>query len=62
MMDQANVYREKVTDCEEVILENLTAAGMSALSKALPDYTRLKRLTLRSFDCREDDAFAFAEA
>eukprot|EP00438_Fugacium_kawagutii_P031798 Skav231004 [mRNA] locus=scaffold1822:270576:279663:- [translate_table: standard] len=59
---QEKIFVQKVTNCEDLLLEGLPATEMMALARALPQYTKLKSLRIRKFRCGEAEAKALAEA
>eukprot|EP00438_Fugacium_kawagutii_P036586 Skav215326 [mRNA] locus=scaffold2135:43414:45030:- [translate_table: standard] len=59
---QAKVFQEKVSACESLVLEGISAAQMAALAEVLPFYGCLKSLKLSDFECNEEEAMAFSEA
>ena len=59
---QEKIFREKVTECQHLLLEGLPAKEISALAHALPHYENLKSLRLRRFQCGEEEAASLGEA
>eukprot|EP00438_Fugacium_kawagutii_P008246 Skav226265 [mRNA] locus=scaffold2708:183038:183277:- [translate_table: standard] len=59
---QQKIFTQKVTDCEDLVLEGLPATEMLALARALPKYSKLKTLSISCFQCCEAEATAVAEA
>ena len=59
---QAKIYHQKVSVCEEAVLEHLPAAEVTKLAAALPHYKQLRTLRLRNFECSPDEAKALGEA
>eukprot|EP00438_Fugacium_kawagutii_P027789 Skav220644 [mRNA] locus=scaffold112:658979:660630:- [translate_table: standard] len=59
---QEKIFIQKVTECEELLLEGLPASEMWALAHALPQYTKLKSLAIRTFRCEAAKACCAVEA
>ncbi|CAL1171371.1 unnamed protein product [Cladocopium goreaui] len=53
---QQKIFREKVIECQHLVLEGLPAQEILALARALPHYENLKSLTVRRFQCGEEEA------
>ena len=59
---QHKIFHEKVTVCEHLELEGLPASEMLALSHALPYYSCLQSMKLKTFRCGKEEATAFGKA
>ena len=59
---QAKIYHEKVADCEVAAFENLSGAEVLRLASALPDFRKLRSLTLRHIECDEQQAAKLMQA
>ena len=59
---QEKIFREKVTECQHLVLEGLPAQEILALAHALPHYKNLKSLKVRRFQCGEEEATSLVEA
>ena len=59
---QEKIFREKVTECQHLVLEGLPAQEILALAHALPHYKNLKSLKVRRFQCGEEEATSLGKA
>eukprot|EP00434_Breviolum_minutum_P042002 symbB.v1.2.037370.t1/scaffold5500.1/size26397/1 len=59
---QEKIYFEKVTACEELILEGLPGTEVAALAATLPDFKNLKTMKVSNFECGKAEAKALGEA
>ena len=59
---QQKIFREKVIECQHLVLEGLPAQEILALAHALPHYENLKSLTVRRFRCGEEEATSLGKA
>ena len=59
---QQKIFREKVIECQHLVLEGLPAQEILALARALPHYENLKSLTVRRFQCGEEEATSLGKA
>ena len=59
---QQKIFREKVIECQHLVLEGLPAQEILALAHALPHYENLKSLTVRRFQCGEEEATSLGKA
>ena len=59
---QAKIYHQKVSVCQEAVLEHLPAAEVTKLAAALPHYQQLRTLRVRNFECGPHEAKALGEA
>ena len=59
---QEKIFREKVTQCQDLVLEGLPASEILALARALPHFENLKSLKVTNFRCGEEEAKALGEA
>ena len=59
---QAKIFFEKVTACEESVLQQIPSTELGALARALPHYRCLKVLRLLEFEAGAEEADAFAKA
>ena len=51
---QEKIYFEKVTACEELVLEGLPGTEVAALAAALPDFKNLKSMKAPPITCKSD--------
>ena len=51
---QEKIYFEKVTACEELILEGLPRTEVAALASTLPDFKNLKTMKVPPITCKSD--------
>ena len=59
---QQKIFREKVIECQHLVLEGLPAQEILALAHALPHYENLKSLKVRRFRCGEEEATSLVKA
>ena len=59
---QEKIFREKVTECQHLVLEGLPAQEILALAHALPHYKNLKSLKVWRFQCDEEEATSLGKA
>ena len=59
---QQKIFREKVIECQHLVLEGLPAQEILALARALPHYENLKSLTVTRFQCGEEEATSLGKA
>ncbi|CAE7783018.1 Nlrc3 [Symbiodinium sp. CCMP2456] len=59
---QAKIFHQKVSACEDLLLEGLKASEFAQLAPALKHYRCLRSLRLKKFNVGAEEATAFAQA